>query len=205
MNQPIVHQFIDRLGHAFAEDDDNAAAKVVESTNIGRMQEQYRAIAHGDFAAFLDTLADDISMEFVVRRMCRSPAAGEAATRRARPCENNFAQVEDQQPEIQSVVAEGDIVVVVAYERGRHRQSGRPYQVHWVQIFTFRDGKVARFRQICDSAVPFSTPTAVVVARSIPGSRSSSRRRTQNQVVVSGSRTGLDLVHSPTAKPDGCC
>jgi len=65
---------------------------------------------------------------------------------------NNFAQVEDQQSKIQSVVAQGDIVVVVAYERGRLRQLGRHYEVHWERIFTFREGKVARFRQICDSA-----------------------------------------------------
>jgi uncharacterized protein len=152
MNQPIVQQFIDRLHLAFGEDDDNAALKLVESINVGRVQEQYRAIARGDFAAFLDTLADDVEMEFVgpshvpfAGRWRGRDQAGEAVR-------NNFAQVEDQQPEIQSVVAQGDIVVVVAFERGRFRQTGRQYQLHWVQIFTFRDGKVARFRQICDSA-----------------------------------------------------
>jgi uncharacterized protein len=49
------------------------------------------------------------------------------------------------------VVAQGDVVVIVAHERGRFRESGRPYALHWVQIFTLRDGRVARFRQICDS------------------------------------------------------
>jgi len=32
-NQPIVQQFIARLEPAFAEDDDNAASKVVEVTS----------------------------------------------------------------------------------------------------------------------------------------------------------------------------
>ena len=152
MNQPIVHQFIDRLRHAFAEDDDNSAAKVVESTNIGRVKEQYRAIVRGEFAAFLDNLADDIDMEFVGPPHVPFAGGWRGRHQAGEAVRNNFAQVEDQQPEIQSVVAQGDIVVVVAYERGRLRQSGRLYQVHWVQIFTFRDGKVARFRQNCDSA-----------------------------------------------------
>jgi uncharacterized protein len=50
------------------------------------------------------------------------------------------------------VVAQGDIVVIVAHDRGTFRDSRRPYALHWVQIFTLRDGHVARFRQICDSA-----------------------------------------------------
>ena len=50
------------------------------------------------------------------------------------------------------MVAKGDIVVIVAHERGRFRDSGRPYTLLRVQMFTFRDGRVARFRQICDSA-----------------------------------------------------
>jgi hypothetical protein len=59
--------------------------------------------------------------------------------------------IENQEPEIRSVVAQGDVVVIVAHERGRFRDSRRPYALHWVQMFMFRDGRVARFRQICDS------------------------------------------------------
>ena len=49
-------------------------------------------------------------------------------------------------------MAQGDVVVVVAHERGRFRATGRPYETHWVQIFTFRDGQLARFVQICDNS-----------------------------------------------------
>ena len=49
-------------------------------------------------------------------------------------------------------MAQGDVVVVVARERGRFRETGRPYETHWVQIFTFRDGRLARFVQICDNS-----------------------------------------------------
>jgi uncharacterized protein len=43
-------------------------------------------------------------------------------------------------------------VVIVAHEHGRLRDSRRPYALRWVQMFTFRDDRVAQFRQICDSA-----------------------------------------------------
>jgi uncharacterized protein len=49
------------------------------------------------------------------------------------------------------VVAQGDIVVIVAHDRGTFRDSRRPYALRWVQMFTFRGGRVTRFRQICDS------------------------------------------------------
>jgi uncharacterized protein len=152
MNPPIVAQFIERLHHAFEEDDADGRSKAVESANVRRIQQQYEAIARGDFDGFLDSLAEDVDMEFV--GSARVPFAGRYQGRdaAARAVRGNFALVEDQKPEIHSVIAQGDVVVVVAFERGRFRLTGRSYGVHWVQIFTFRDGKVARFRQICDSA-----------------------------------------------------
>jgi ketosteroid isomerase-like protein len=48
-------------------------------------------------------------------------------------------------------------VVVIARESGRFRPSGHPYETHWVQIFTLRDGKIARFRQICDGSTLIDT------------------------------------------------
>jgi ketosteroid isomerase-like protein len=157
MDQPIVAQFIDRLASAFEEDDAGAAVKAAESTNVWRVQESYRAIARGDFAGFLDMLTEDVEMEFVGSP--RVPFAGRWRGRdeAARAVQENFAQVEEQRPEILSVVAQGDLVVIVARERGRFRKSGRAYETHWVQIFTIREGKIARFRQICDSSTMIDT------------------------------------------------
>jgi ketosteroid isomerase-like protein len=152
MDQVVVAQFIDRLVSAFEEDDAGAAVKAAEAANVWRVQESYRAIARGDFPAFLETLSEDVEMEFVGSP--RAPFTGRWRGRdeAARAVRDNFFQVEEQHPEIHTVVAQGDIVVVVAQERGRFRGTGRPYETHWVQIFTFRDGKVARFRQICDNS-----------------------------------------------------
>jgi ketosteroid isomerase-like protein len=130
MNQPIVAQFIDRLRLAFEQDDADSSSKTIEAANVGRLQEQYRAIARGDFAAFLDSLAEDIDMEFV--GSTRTPFKGRWLGRdqAARAVRDNFAQVEDQRPVIQSVVAQGDVVMVAAHERGRFRDSGQTYEAH---------------------------------------------------------------------------
>jgi ketosteroid isomerase-like protein len=58
--------------------------------------------------------------------------------------------VEDQRPEIRSVTAQGDTVVVIAHERGRVRETGSPYALHWVQLFQFRDGRIARVLEVID-------------------------------------------------------
>jgi len=152
MDQPIVAKFIDGLASAFEEGDVGAAMKAAEAANVWRVQESYRAIARGDFAAFFESLAEDVEMEFVGPP--HAPFAGRWRGRdeAARAVRENFSQVDEQRPEIQTVVAQGDLVVVVAQERGRFRATGRSYETHWVQIFTFRDGKVARFRQICDNS-----------------------------------------------------
>jgi uncharacterized protein len=151
MDQPVVAQFIERLASAFAEDDAESAAKAAEAANVSRVQESYRALARGDLAAFLEMLAEDVEMEFVGSPRGLFAGRWRGREEAARALGDNFAQVEEQRPEVHTVVAQGDVVVVVAHEHGRFRRTGLPYETHWVQIFTFRDGKVVRFREIYDS------------------------------------------------------
>lgn len=41
-------------------------------------------------------------------------------------------------------------MVVIAHDQGRIRATDSPYSLHWVQVATFRDGKLARMREIVD-------------------------------------------------------
>ena len=45
-----------------------------------------------------------------------------------------------------------DEVVVLGHERCRVKATGRIVEAKWAQIFTVRDGRVARFREYSDSA-----------------------------------------------------
>ena len=45
-----------------------------------------------------------------------------------------------------------DKVFVLGYYAMTVRKNGRPYASDWIHIFTFRDGKVAKFREFMDTA-----------------------------------------------------
>jgi ketosteroid isomerase-like protein len=132
------------------EDDADAGGKLAEARNVGLLREQYRAIARGDLDAAADLFHDDVEFEITgppaipVLGLWRGRADVMDAVRR------NFGMLDSQAPEVRSVVAQGDVVAVVAHERGRIRTTGAPYALHWVQIVTFRDGKVARVHEIVD-------------------------------------------------------
>ena len=80
----------------------------------------FRAIAHKDFDALGALLADGVTFEIVGSG---GPMAARAEWRErvVEAARRNFAQVEEQRPEILSVVAQGDTVVV-----------GREYEAHWM-------------------------------------------------------------------------
>ena len=152
MDPESVGNLIDGLEHAFLADDDDALSKQREGENVRRLQEQYRAILRGDFPSFVNHLADDVEMEiigpgefpFVGHWRGRAPVV-EALMR-------NFSMFEDQRPQLQLVVAQGDHVVITAREQGRYRPAQQEYQLHWVQFFTYRNGKLQRIRQIIDGS-----------------------------------------------------
>lgn len=154
MHPSTVNQFLADLQPAFAAGDVNATAKHAETANVAVVTKMYHAVIHGDMAGFLDGLAEDVELENI------GPAAvpfvgrwkGRAELAEAIP--RNFSQIEDQRPEILSVIAQGDMVAVVAREQGRYKPTGRTYETHWVQLFTIADGKVTKMRQVFDSG-PF--------------------------------------------------
>jgi hypothetical protein len=152
MSQPIDPQFIETFQAAFREGDENVANKLEEAQNVRRVEEVFRLIASKDFKALDGILADDVTLEIVGSP--DTPMAGltQGSQRVIETLENNFAQVEEQQPEIQSVVAQGDTVVVIGRDRGRFRPTGRNYDLHWMHQYTFKGGKIIRMRELFDSA-----------------------------------------------------
>jgi ketosteroid isomerase-like protein len=146
VNQTL-NDLIAALPVQFAAGDDAAECKTVEATNVELLKKMYEAIAQGDFATFLEGLDEDVRFEvhappglgFNCRCLGREQVA--------ETVRKNFGQIEMQLPELQSVVAQGNTVVAVAQERGRMRD-GKEYDLHWVQIHTFRNGKVIRMVEI---------------------------------------------------------
>ena len=151
MSQVKIHpvsvtNFIDRLHLAFADGDPEATAKAAEADNVRRLQEQYRALAQGDFGPAFAALADDVEMEFF--GPAGSPLVGAWRGRQqvADAIRSGFGLLEEQSTEVLAVIAQGDTVVVNSRETGRIRTTGQPYAWQWVQFFTFRGGQIVRFR-----------------------------------------------------------
>ena len=139
-----TEQFIDRLHTAFVEGDGAWQAKTREARNVSRLQEQYRALARGEISPALAMMEDNVEMELFTP--ADLPIAGywRGLAEVAVAMQRNFGRLADQQAEILSVVAQGDMVVLYANEVGKIRATGNTYRIRWAQIFTFRGDKIAR-------------------------------------------------------------
>ena len=153
MDHPVVAHFLKGVTTAFHAGDPDVGNKPAESGNVRLLQDLYRTVISGDFeGGFAAGLADDVVLEIhgppglPLAGTWQGPQAVAEATRR------NFSLLAEQQPEITSVVAQGDTVIVLGRERGRFVATGRPYEVAFVHEFTFRGGKVARIRELFDTA-----------------------------------------------------
>jgi uncharacterized protein len=151
VNSPAANPFLDRIWSVFIEGDPRVVDKPTEEANVRRVQRMYAAALVGNFDALLDAFAEDVEMEIIgpsailISGRWRGREEAGIALRR------NFSHFEDQRPEVQAVVAQGETVVISAHETGRFRATGRTYDIHWVQFFTFRAGQLIRFREMVDT------------------------------------------------------
>jgi ketosteroid isomerase-like protein len=158
MNRPSIHpstqtSFVDQLEVAFLRDDAHASVKRTEAGNLNRIHDQYRCIVQGDFSRVFADLADDA--EYQLLGLPDLPLIRQAQGRQqiADAVRHNFSLLEDQQLELLDIVAQGDLLAIFARERGRFRSTGKAYDMHWVQLFDFKDGKVRRFRGLASPSV----------------------------------------------------
>ena len=145
-------QFIDSIPTAFREGDANAMAKQEESDNVLLVEKVYRTIAGGDFASLRDYLADEVTLEIIGPTDAPFTGLYQGCNQVIEATRQNFSLLEGQRPEILSVVAQGNTVIVVGRESGRFQPTGREYEVHWMHQYTFSNRKVARIRELLDTA-----------------------------------------------------
>jgi uncharacterized protein len=126
---------------------------MAEQSNTDVVRGVYDAFLRGDLPAVLDTLTDDV--EWIWYGPADIPFAG---TRHGRDAVAEwFAIIADTvefrqfEPAAFEFVAQDDTVVVLGFERDMAKATGREFDQHWVQFFTLRDGRIARFRQFPDT------------------------------------------------------
>ena len=111
--------------------------------NVDVVQQGYEAFGHGDIPAVLELLTDDV--EWTEQGPSVIPFAG---TFRGREGIAEFFTLLDEtlefeQFEPRKFVGQGDTVVVVGYERGLVKPTGRTFEHEWAHVYTLRDGKIA--------------------------------------------------------------
>jgi ketosteroid isomerase-like protein len=123
------------------------------SRHMAIVEAQLAAIACGDYDGALTDVRDDVELdifappEFSWMRRAR----GRQQFRKA--IEHNFGTLTEQKPEIATVLAQEDVVVLIGREQGRIKDTGQQYDVEFVHRFTFREGRVAAVRIIAARAV----------------------------------------------------
>jgi ketosteroid isomerase-like protein len=60
--------------------------------------------------------------------------------------------LEPHQFELRDFIAQGNKVVVLGYQRGRAKPTGRPYEIEFVHLWSVRDGRFTEFRVFNDTA-----------------------------------------------------
>jgi ketosteroid isomerase-like protein len=151
MNPQAMSAFIQALRPASQAEDPLVAGKTAEDRRVSQVVAMYEAMARGDGNAVRDLLTDDAELE--IDGPPEAPTTGHWKGRDQvlAGAARNYGQLEDQRPELLSVVAQGDLVAVIARERGRVRATGREYEMAWVHLYTFRGNQVRRIYGFCDN------------------------------------------------------
>ena len=120
--------------------------------NVQIVKDTFAAFGRGDMQGVLALLADDI--EWI------TPGEGLpfAGTHRGQAGVADFFQKVSEAMKFSSLkprefVSQGDLVLVVGFDRGRVKATNRTFEGHWVFAFTVRNGKVTNVREYIDTLV----------------------------------------------------
>ena len=188
----MAAQFIDSMPAAFREGDASVEGKREESGNVSLVERVFRNIAGGNFDSLGDILAEDVTLEIIGPPSGPFSGRYQGRNQVIETARQNFSQVEAQRPEILSVIAQGDTVVVVGRESGKFRPTGREYELHWMHQYTFRDGKLMHIRELFDSASVLHLAEPEYEGESTPEENKAMMRRWFEEVWDQGREDAVD-------------
>jgi len=127
-----------------------ASRSIIERHNLAVVERLHEALQAGQPDLVRPELTDDIALEIIGPAVVPSCGqwAGKADVLAA--LHQHSASIHEPRPELVSRTARGDVVVVVLRERGQSLHNDAPYDIHWVQIFTFCDGMLCRVSEVAD-------------------------------------------------------
>lgn len=123
-----------------------------EQDNIAVVRRGYEAFQKGDIESLLALLADDIEWE--TPEVEGIPYGG--LQRGKKGVAEFFRQLGESEEilsfEPKEFIAQGEKVVVIGEYRARVRATGQTGESPWIHVMTVRDGKLARFFELYDTA-----------------------------------------------------
>lgn len=141
-----------RLDEAAAELAKPAPAAAA-SHHVRSVQQQIEAIGRGDIESAMANARADVTLEIFAPPEFHWIRRASGADELRRAIQHNFDSLDEQRPEITSVTAQGDTVVLIGRERGRIRATGAQYDVEFVERFVFREGRLAAVKIIAARTV----------------------------------------------------
>lgn len=122
------------------------------SSNIDIVKQGYAAFGQGDIPGIL--ALNDASTEWTLPGASHVPWAG--TFRGHDELQKFFAvlatSVEFEAFEPRQFLGDGDTVVVLGYEKGRVKETGKAFELHWVHVHTLSGGKTTHFLEYTDTA-----------------------------------------------------
>jgi len=120
--------------------------------NTKLVQQGYQHFKSGNIPALLDMLSDNV--EWVFPELKGVAVTG---TRRGRKEVADFyAKLAETQEtlsfEPREFVAQGDKVVVLGHYSFRIKATGKQFESDWAEVFTIKNGKIARFQEYANTA-----------------------------------------------------
>jgi len=125
----------------------------MSNANVATIQSMYAAFGRGDVATIMAAVTPDIDWHCVGR-----PSDFPTFGLRKGPKEvgeffkivaehNNFTEFSPRE-----FYADGDKVIVLGFYAITLKKNGKAIASDWCHVFTFRDGKVAKFQEFLDTA-----------------------------------------------------
>lgn len=142
MSEPKFNSYVDSIVGLFRSGDSRANEKLEEAANVWLIQNLVTAIGHDDLTAAGDMLSEDVRFEILGADEFPFVRSAKGRAQMLEAIRWNFGLLQDQRPNVEAVIAQGDTVIVMLKEEGKVRATGKGYTVKGIQRFIIRENKV---------------------------------------------------------------
>lgn len=144
--QPGLAGIGEQMLEAFHRGDAAVADKRVEAENVRCLAAFFTAIGRGDVEAALAQLADDAAYAIYSGGPHPFRMAGRGRVELEDGVRRNFGVITFERVDIESLAAQGDLLLVVLRQRGHWRHNGEEFNERALLEYRFRDGRIVHYR-----------------------------------------------------------